>query len=163
LKLQLNISDFLGRKVRLTPDLFLSSKNVELNNPDFLGRKKVQLNNPDFLGSKKQAFASRHKVGHDENDFGDLDYLIKTLLSTKKEKFPLQRALALYCLFVFSIWAPREEGQKTKSSEKAREAARLVCGLFNLAEQSPRQKIQLREAVPETAVESLNQKYFQQP
>jgi hypothetical protein len=118
--------------------------------------------NPNISGSK-QLFSYHTKVKHDENDFGDLGYLIKTLLSTEEEKFPLQRALALYCLFVFSIWAPpRQEGQlKAKCGKTAREAARLLCGLFNLAEQSRRQKEQLRVVIPDTAVKDLNQKYFQ--
>ena len=121
---------------------------------------KFKSDDPKFIGSKKQFWSYFNSSEHDDNDFGSLPYLIQTLLSTDKEKFPMQKAIALYCLFVFSIWTKEEDIAQFTREDKAREAARLLCGLINFFEQRKKAKDILRYVMSEREVGELNSNFF---
>jgi hypothetical protein len=118
--------------------------------------------------TKKQPFSYRQTIKTGPSDFGDFQYLGRTLLA-EQEEFPFQKAIALYCLFIRSIWTEeREEHPLGTPPQKAREAARLLCGIFNfLMDNPPRGPIKINgESKPydvwisDNEVHSLNEKFF---
>jgi hypothetical protein len=129
-------------------------------------KKKIRISIPEDIPiSKELPYAFFPDIREDNNDFGNLSYLGQALLNTDPEKFPFQRAMALYCLLVISILTDGSDGIIDYTpAAKAKEAARILCGMFNFYtnfDSKTQIADEFTEKIPATAVKTLNERFFE--